>query len=161
MSETLITALTALVMLVGLVGTLVPVLPDLFLIWLAALGYGLLVGWGEWGVWLFAGITLLALVGAAAEVAGSGVGSRVGGASLWGVLGGLALGLVGLIFFTPLGGVAGLLVGTFLVEWLRTRDARRAARGTLGAGVGLGLGVLAKVALGLLMIALWVVWVVV
>src|SRR3970040_2381567 len=47
----------------------------------AGLAYGLLVGWGTWGPWLFALMTLGGLVALAAEVALSTAGARVGGAS--------------------------------------------------------------------------------
>ncbi len=148
------------VMLVGLIGTLVPVMPDLSLIWLGGLAYGLLAGWGDVGGWVLAGITVLGLIGALAEILTSSMGARVGGASLWGILGGLALGLVGLILFPPFGAVIGLLAGTFLVEAWRLRDLGKAARGTLGMGVGYGLSFVVKLGMGLGMIGLWVFWVV-
>ncbi|HHH83445.1 MAG TPA: DUF456 domain-containing protein, partial [Chloroflexi bacterium] len=51
--EVLFTVLLGLGMLIGLVGVVIPVLPDIILIWLSALLYGLLVGWGDKGPWLF------------------------------------------------------------------------------------------------------------
>ncbi len=159
MSDAALTVLLGGLMLLGVIGTLVPVLPDLILIWLAALGYGLFVGWGQWGPWLFALISLIGLVGLAAEFIGSGVGGRIGGASGWGILGGLVLGLIGLVFFTPIGAFVGLLLGTFLVEYWRLRDVSKAARSTLGTGIGFGASYIAKFFLALLMVAAWVVWV--
>ncbi len=160
MSETLTTLLAGALMLVGLLGVFIPVLPDLFLVWLAALGYGLLVGWGTWGGWLFALITLLGLVGMAAEIWVTGAGARKGGASTWGIVGGLGLGLVGLIAFPPFGGVLGLLLGVFMVEYLRHRDADQALRSTLGMGAGYGISFLVKLILALGMIGAWIIWVI-
>jgi len=160
MGEFGITFLAGCVMLLGLIGLVAPVIPDVALIWLAALGYGLLAGWGPAGPYLFALITLLALAAAAAEIWGSGVGARVGGASLFGIAGGLLLGAFGLVFFSPVGGVIGLLLGTFLVEWWRLKDSRKAAQGMLGMGVGFGLGFGLKVVLALAMVGLWIVWVI-
>jgi uncharacterized protein YqgC (DUF456 family) len=154
-----ITFLAGLLMLVGLAGVIAPVLPDAPLIWLAALGYGLLVGWGRWGGYLFALITVLGAVAAAAEIWGGGLGAKAGGASIWGILGGLLLGLIGLVLFSPIGGVVGLLAGTFLVEWWRLRDSRLAAKGMLGMGVGFGMAFFVKLVLALAMIAAWLVWV--
>lgn len=148
------------VMLVGLIGTLVPVMPDLILIWLGGLAYGLLAGWGNVGGWVLAGITALGVIGTLSDIWASSMGARVGGASLWGILGGLALGLLGLIIFPPFGAVIGLLAGTFLVEAWRLRDVGKAARGTLGMGVGYGLSFVVKLVMGLGMIGLWVFWVV-
>ncbi len=82
MSEAALTALTAGLMLLGLIGTLVPVVPDILLIWLAGLGYGLLVGWGQWGPWLFGLMTVFGLIGAGVDVILSSLGGRACGASL-------------------------------------------------------------------------------
>lgn len=160
MSETAVIVVVAGVMLVGLIGTLVPVMPDLILIWLGGLAYGLLAGWGNVGGWVLAGITALGVIGTLSDIWASSMGARVGGASLWGILGGLALGLLGLIIFPPFGAVIGLLAGTFLVEAWRLRDVGKAARGTLGMGVGYGLSFVVKLVMGLGMIGLWVFWVV-
>jgi uncharacterized protein YqgC (DUF456 family) len=158
MSDVATVALVAGIMLIGLIGILVPVLPDIVLIWLGGLVYGVLAGWGDIGLWLFLGMTVLGAVGVLAEVWVSSVGARVGGASIWGILGGLALGLVGLIVIPPFGAVIGLLLGTFLVEAWRMRDMREAAKGTLGMGVGYGVSFVVKLIMGLGMVGLWVVW---
>jgi uncharacterized protein YqgC (DUF456 family) len=159
-TETAVTAVVAGIMLIGLIGVLIPVLPDVVLIWLGALVYGVLVGWGPSGGWLFAVITLLGALGALSEIWASSMGARVGGASLWGILGGLGLGLIGLIVLPPFGAVIGLLLGTFLVEAWRGRDVRQAAKGTLGMGVGYGLAFVVKLVMALGMIGLWIVWLV-
>ena len=161
MSELGLTLLAGLLMLVGVVGVVAPVLPDAPLVWLAALGYGLLVGWGRLGPYLFALITVLGLAAAAAEIWGSSLGAKAGGASIWGVLAGLLFGLVGLVFLGPVGGIGGLLLGTFLVELIRVRDTKQAAQGMLGMGVGFGLSMLVKLGLVVSMVVVWVVWVVV
>jgi uncharacterized protein YqgC (DUF456 family) len=158
MNATLITLLVALAMVTGIIGSLVPVMPDIILIWGAGLVYGLAVGWGGWGPWLFAGMTILGGLGMLSEVWMSGAGARVGGASIWGILAGFALGAVGLIFFSPVGGLVGLLLGTFLVEYLRLGDRRLALKAVLGAGVGFGASYLVKFGLCLGMTGLWVIW---
>ncbi len=160
MSELPLILISGGLMLVGMLGLFVPVLPDLPLVWLGALVFGLFGEWGRWGPYLFAAITALGLVGVLAEVWGSGVGARLGGASLWGILGGLGLGVVGLLFGGPLGAIAGMLVGTFGVELVRQKDPQLAARSMLGMGVGYGVGLAAKLLLGLLMIGLWLIWLV-
>jgi uncharacterized protein YqgC (DUF456 family) len=159
MSPTLITFLVALAMLTGIVGSLIPVLPDVILIWGAGLVYGLAVGWGSWGPWLFAGMTILGGLALLTEVWMSGAGARAGGASIWGILAGFALGAVGLVFFSPIGGFVGLLLGTFLVEYLRLGDRHLALKAVFGAGVGFGTSFLVKLGLCLGMAGLWVVWV--
>ena len=161
MAEVIVTILVGLTMLIGLAAVFLPLLPDMLIIWIAALGYGLFTGWGTWGPWLFGLITLLGAVGAIAEIWVSSAGARHAGASAWGVLGGLALGAVGLIFFTPLGGVVGLLVGTFVVEALRLKDPSQAAKAMLGMGLGYGASFGVRLVLGMAMIGAWILWVVV
>jgi uncharacterized protein YqgC (DUF456 family) len=154
-----ITFLVALAMLAGLVGALIPWFPDIVLIWGAALAYGILVGWGVWGPWLFLLMTVGALVSFAAELAVSAAGARVGGASGWGIVAGLGLAVVGLIVFSPLGALIGLALGMLLVEGWRHRNLRKAASATLGAIVGWGASFVVKFTAAVWMVLLWVVWV--
>ena len=148
-------------MLFGLLGALLPVIPDMIIIWGAALGYGLLLGWGDSGPWIFGVITLLGLGGVVAEIWMSGMGGKIGGASFKSILVGLILGVIGFIFLTPLGGLALLLVGTFTMEYYRLGDAEAALKGMLGVGLGYGASFGVKLLIGLLMVGLWVLWVVI
>ena len=153
------TFLVGMAMLAGLAGALIPWFPDILLIWGAGLVYGILVGWGTWGPWLFASMTVVALVGFVAEVAVSAAGARVGGASGWGILAGLVLAVVGMIVFSPLGALIGLSLGMLLVEGWRQHNLRKAAAATLGAVIGWGASFLVKFSLSLWMVLLWGAWV--
>jgi uncharacterized protein YqgC (DUF456 family) len=146
-------------MLVGLVGIVVPVLPGLVLIWLGALGYGLLAGWGGSGPWLFALITLLGAAGTGAEIWVTGAGARVAGASMWSVAAGVALALFGIVFFNLVGAVIGLVVGTLVAEYYRLRDWQKAITSAGGTAAGCGVSYGVKMLLGLMMIGAWVAWV--
>ncbi|MBF8257540.1 MAG: putative membrane protein [Anaerolineales bacterium] len=159
MDQQAVTFLVGMAMLAGLAGALIPWFPDILLIWGAGLVYGILVGWGTWGPWLFALMTVAALVGFVAEVAVSVAGARVGGASGWGILAGLMLAVVGMIVFSPLGALIGLALGMLLVEGWRQRNLRKAAAATLGAVVGWGASLLVKFSLSLWMVLLWGAWV--
>jgi uncharacterized protein YqgC (DUF456 family) len=160
MSTILIAIITGIVMFIGLLGVLLPLIPDLIIIWGAALGYGLIVGWGKSGPWLFGVITLFGLVGIASDIWMSGVGGKLGGASFKSILVGLFLGIIGFIFLTPIGGLVLLLVGTFTMEYHRLGDAEEALKGMLGVGLGYGASFGVKLLLGILMIGLWVLWVI-
>ncbi len=153
-------ALASVLMLVGLIGSVVPAIPDLLLIWATALGYGLLVGWGTWGPWLFAGMTLLCGAGLFAEVWTSGAGARIGGASGGSIVGGIAAGLILLVVAGPLGGLIALLAGIFLLEWRKHRDSRLAGRAVLGTAVGYGASFFVKFGVAFTSVGLWVIWVI-
>ena len=60
MDQQAVTFLVGMAMLAGLAGVLIPWFPDILLIWGAGLVYGILVGWGTWGPWLFASMTVAA-----------------------------------------------------------------------------------------------------
>lgn len=159
MVEIIIAIVVGFVMLLGLIGAIIPGLPDIVLIWGAALGYGLLVGWGDRGILLFGLITFIGLAGLFTEIWVSGTGAKMGGASIRAIFGGLALALVGFVVSGPVGGVVGLLLGTFLSEYIRLHDANKAAQAMFGMGLGCGASLGIKLILGLGMIVVWLVWV--
>jgi uncharacterized protein YqgC (DUF456 family) len=159
LSDLAITVLIGIVMLIGLVGSFLPIVPDIILIWLAALGYGILQGWGTSGPWLFGLITILAIAGLGMNLIGHGIGGKLGGASWPAILGGLLFGLAGFVLFPPFGAIIGLLAGTFAIELLRKREPEQALRGVLGIGVGFGASYLANILLSIGMVGAWLVWV--
>src|SRR3990172_6492428 len=73
--------LTLLFMLIGLVGLVIPIFPGILVIWLAALGYGVVTGFTTLGTILFVLITLLMLFGVTIDNILMGAGARQGGAS--------------------------------------------------------------------------------
>lgn len=159
--DILVTILTGLLVLIGLIAAVIPAIPDISLVWAATLGYGLIVGWGESGPWLFGAISVLGLLGVAADVWVSSAGAKMGGASLWSVVAGILSGIVGLFIFGPLGLVGGMALGTFLVELSRRKDASEALKAVLGVGLGYGASFLVKFLLSVGMAALWVAWVII
>jgi uncharacterized protein YqgC (DUF456 family) len=156
--EILVSILVGFMMLVGLLGSIIPFLPDVVLIWVAALIYGLVVGWGGSGGWLFGVISALGLIGLLSDAWVSGAGARQGGASVLTTLGGLLVGLVGLFAAGPLGFLGGILLGTFVLEYVRQQDPEQALRATFGMGLGYGASFLVKFMLGLGMIGAWIAW---
>jgi uncharacterized protein YqgC (DUF456 family) len=158
-TDLLITIGVGAAMLFGLAGIIAPVLPGLGLQWGAALAYGLLIGWGTWGPWLFLLMSVFTVVGFVADIGMSAAGAKVRGASLWSVAIGLVAGLLGLILFSLLGALVGLLLGTFLAEYRRVNDPRKAMEATLGMGVGYGLSYGFKMLMGVSVFGLWLIWV--
>jgi uncharacterized protein YqgC (DUF456 family) len=159
--EIIVTILTALLILIGIIGAVIPVLPDVSLIWGATLGYGLIVGWGESGPWLFAAISLMGMFGIASDVWVSSAGAKMGGASMWSVIVGVILGIIGLLIFGPLGLLGGTAIGTFVMELIRQRKPLDALRAVLGVGLGYGASFLVKLALSIGMAVVWLAWVLV
>ena len=155
----IIIVLTQLIITVGLVGLLVPVFPGITVIWLAVLGYGIVSGFGTFGVVIFILITLLMLAGTLVDNLLMGAGARKGGAS-WITIGvALLAGVIGTILFPPIGGLIAAPLAVFLIEYLRVREIRGAWYALRGLAAGWGLSFFVRFGIGILMMVLWWVWV--
>ncbi len=149
---------TIFVMLVGLLGLVVPIFPGLVVIWLAALGYGLVAGFGTLGGVLFALITILMIGGAVIDNVFMGANARRAGASWWSIGAGIAAGILGTLIFPPFGGLVTAPLGILLVEYYRSRDVDQAVRATRGLAIGCGWGFVIRFLIGVVMIGLWFAW---
>jgi uncharacterized protein YqgC (DUF456 family) len=147
-----------LAMLVGLFGLIVPIFPGILIMWLAALGYGLVSGFSTLGIVLFVLITLLAIVGGLADNVLMGAGARKGGASWLSIGAALVAGILGTILFPPVGGIIAAPLAVLLIEYNRYRDWDKAWRAIKGLAVGWGLSFIVKFGIGFLMMALWWIW---
>ncbi len=161
--EAIVAALTFVIMLVGVAGVALPVIPDVGLIWLAALGYGALAGFSGWvGGVAMAVITVLAILGVAIDLAMGHAAAKRGGASWQAIAASIVLGLLGLFFYPPLGPIVGALLGLFLVELLmRGGDARRAWTAVKSYALGSGLSMLLRLTISVTMVGVWLGWLIV
>ena len=150
--------LTLFIMLVGLFGLIVPVFPGIVVIWLAALGYGVLSGFTGWGLWFFALITLLMLFGTVVDNVLVGAGAVQGGAAKSSMWAGIAAGIVFTILLPPLGGLIAAPLVVFLLEYRRQKDWSKAARALRGMALGFGTAFIVRFGLGVIMIGLWILW---
>lgn len=150
--------LTLFVMLVGLFGLIIPIFPGIIVIWLAALGYGIVTGFGTLGWVIFAILTVLMLVGVTVDNVLMGAGARRGGASWGSILVGLLAGVVGTFLFPPVGGLIAAPAAVLLLEYLRGRDWERAWQATRGLAMGWGLSFLVRFGIGAVMIGAWLIW---
>jgi hypothetical protein len=146
-------------MLVGLVGLVVPVFPGLIVMWLAALGYGVLTGFSPLGIFLFVVITLLMLAGSVIDNLMLGVGARQGGASWRTIAVALLGGVIGTLVFPPFGGIIAAPVAVLLLEYWRVRDWQKAWRSLRGMATGWGLSYFIRLFFGIFLLVLWLLWV--
>src|SRR3989304_7812635 len=114
MNETVLVIGTLVVMLIGVVGAFLPVIPDVAIIWLAGLGYGLVHGMDWMGVVVLVLMAGVAVVAELSETWMTGLGARATGASLLGLLVGLGLLLLGALPAPPFAGVLAGLLGRIL-----------------------------------------------
>jgi uncharacterized protein YqgC (DUF456 family) len=159
MPASIVTILVGVAMFAGIVGIFIPLMPDILLIWGAGLAYGLIVGWGSLGPWMFGLMTILGIIGLLTDLWLTSLGGKIGGASLTSILVGIFAGFVGMIFLSPVGGIFVMLGATFYLEYRRLKDTDLAVKGMLGVAFGYGASIAVKVGIALTMILLWVIWV--
>lgn len=163
-SQGLILFITLFVMLLGLIANFLPIfVPGTLVMWLAALGYGLLLGWDKLGWLAFSLITLFFILGIVADTIAGHLGAKMGGASwaavLVGAVLGFVLGLTASIVGTPLlgcvVGLAATIGGVMWVEWRRHQDWNKAITATKGYLAGSAAGILARVISGFFMLGIF------
>jgi len=140
--------------LVGFAGTVLPAVPGVVAIFLGAL----LAAWIEhfdrigWSALLL--LAALMLLGLIIDLIAAVIGARRVGASREAVIGSLAGGIVGLFFGLP-GFLLGPFIGAMAGEYLHRRHAGQALRVGVGTWIGLAVGTLARVAIGVTMIVVF------
>jgi uncharacterized protein YqgC (DUF456 family) len=145
-------------MLVGLFGMIIPIFPGGIVIWLATLLYGILFGISGWGWVFFVLITGLMLAGIFVDDVLMAGKAREQGAAWTSLLLAYVGGVVGTIMLPPFGGILVAPSVLFLIELSRKRDHRLAWQVTRGFLVGWGWSFVARFGIGLVMIALWMIW---
>ncbi len=154
-----ILSITLLIMLVGLFGLIVPIFPGITVIWLAALGYGLVTHFTTLGWILFAVITVLMIVGVTIDNVLMNAKAHKEGAAWSSLALGMVGGVLGTIFLPPIGGILAAPLVVLLLEYLRQHDLNKALLTLRGLLIGWGTAFVVRFFIGLAMIGLWVVWV--
>ena len=151
--------LTQIFMLVGLFGLVVPVFPGIVVMWLAALGYGILGGWSTLGIVIFVFLTLLMIAGTTVDNLLMGVGARRGGASWLSIGLALLFGIAGTLLWPPIGGIIAAPLSVLLLEYWRRRNWGEAWGAFRGLATGWGLSFVVRFGIGVFMMLLWWLWV--
>ncbi len=154
--------LTLFFLLVGLMGLLIPIFPGLTVMWLATLVYALVQSVSDQMIWidwfLFAMITILMVIGNIIDniiIAKNVREKKVPWSSI--ILGFLA-GIIASLFFTPLVGILAAPLGLFGAEYLRLKEHRSALESTKAWLTGWGMSLAARIAIGVIMVGLWMAW---
>jgi uncharacterized protein YqgC (DUF456 family) len=156
--ETTIHILTFLTMLVGLFGLVIPIFPGNVVMWLSALVYGLVFGFGRTGGILFAIITVLMLVAAAADNVLMGAKAREKGASWGSIILALVAGIIGTIVLPPIGGIIAAPLVLYGMELQRLGNSDEAIKVVKALLIGWGMAFLVRFGIGVVMFALWGIW---
>jgi len=145
-------------MVFGLLGLIIPIFPGNVVMWVAALVYGLIFGFGRLGGIMFAIISLLMLAAVMADNVLMGAKAREKGASWGSILLALAAGVVFTFVFPPIGGIIAAPLVLFLMEFQRLGDSSEATKVVKGLLTGWGLAFVVRFGLGVMMIVFWGIW---
>ena len=156
--ETTTIVLTILTMLFGLFGLIIPIFPGNVVMWLAALVYGLVFGFGKLGGIMFAIITLLMLVAVAADNVLMGAKAREKGADWGSIILALIAGVIGTMMLPPIGGLIAAPLILYMMELRRLGNPEEAKTVVKALLIGWGLAFIVRFALGVVMFALWGIW---
>ncbi len=155
MDDTALTVLLGLVMLVGLAGVVLPVLPGTLLVLGAGIAWAVLVVDGGATRWVVVGVmAVLFLVGTVLKYALPG--RRLQGTLPRRTVLLAAVGaVVGFVLLPPLGLLLGGVAGTYVGEVSRLGAGAEARRSTVRVLKAIGVGVLAELTAGVLMVGTW------
>jgi len=145
-----------LLVFAGLIGLILPILPGPALIFAGLV----LAAWAEdfvhVGSMTIAFLAVLAILAHAIDFMAGAFGAKKFGASRWASFGALIGAVVG-VFFGFIGVLIGPFIGAFLGEFMVKNHIQSAARAGIGSWLGVILGTATKVALGFVMIGIFIV----
>lgn len=147
-----------LIMLVGLLGLIIPIFPGIAVIWLATLGYGVASGFSTLGIVLFILITLLMIAGVTVDNLLMGVEARQRGAPWPTLAAGAVAGILGTLLLPPVGGLITAPLVILLLEYRRQGEWETAFQTLRSLALGWGKAVVARFAIGVLMVIFWLIW---
>ena len=121
---------------ISLIGIFIPFIPGLLLAWIGFLVYIISADLFMTNITMFVLITFFTLFASFSDTLFSLMGAKMYNSSKYGILGGVAGLVVGLLVFPPFGLVVGPFVGIYLGEIVGGKDAVSASHSLWGAFVG-------------------------
>ena len=155
--ETVWWTISITLMAVGLFGAVFPILPDSLLILTGAfLQHFTVHSTRTVGWWTLGALTALCILAHIVDFTAGALGAKRFGASKWGAFGGIIGGLVGTLFFFPVGLFLGPVAGALCAEVIFAgRSLGPAVRSGWGTLLGTTAGMAAKIVIDVAMVGLF------
>lgn len=154
--QIIILIISLLTMFGGLFGVILPAIPGTPLILLGVCVYAVCDGFESISWFLLLIFVILTIISIVLDYLGGIIGAKKFGATRWGLIGSVIGGIAG--FFT--GGIVGLIFGPFfgavLLELIFDKDLTGAFKSGVGTLVGFIGGAIAKLAIGVIMIGIFI-----
>jgi len=139
----------------GLAGSVLPYVPGPLLIFAACVFHSLLRAQSAMSWWGLGFEFVLLIVSYIIDFASGAIGTKWFGGSKWAVWGVVVGGIVGIFFALP-GMILGPIIGAFVFEMLfAKKKIAPAAKSTFGSVVGTGVGMVVRLGISVVMIALF------
>ena len=151
-------SLTLIIMLVSLVGLIIPIFPGVVIIWIVALIYGLVSGFGTTGIIVSILLTVLMIAGVLVDNFMMGAKAKENGASWGSILLALGGGVIFTLIFPPVGGLVAAPLLLYLAERNRQHDHGKALATVKALAIGWGWAFVIRFGIGIVMIILWGIW---
>lgn len=156
--EVVAKVLISATMLVGLFGLVIPIFPGNVVMWVTALIYGLIFGFGTKGILIFVVITILTIAAVLGDNVLMGAKARQKGASWVSIFMALGAGVLFTLIFPPFGGFIAAPLVLFASEYLRLKDREKAIEVMRGLLTGWGWAFVLRFSIGVAVLVLWVIW---
>ncbi|MCX6404077.1 MAG: DUF456 domain-containing protein [Actinobacteria bacterium] len=147
--------LIGLTMAIGIIGTLIPVLPGLFLVWLAGLAWAILDGADTTHWIIFALMTVIFLIGFGLSLYIPAKSTKGESAPKWTFLVASVFALIGFFVIPIVGLPLGFIFGVFFCQLIAGREFHRALRATGTTLKAIGLVSLIHFACGIAIASAW------
>ena len=154
--EALSFGIAVVFMLIGAVGIVVPILPGMLLVWLTLLGFSWVTDWAVISPWVFALLTVIALVTGSSSIWMPYLGAKKTGAAKRAIFLGFIGGIIGTFVMPLIGTVIGYAVGIIIGEYIKHRDLRVAVKASIGGVAGWGISTIIELAGALTILVIFV-----
>lgn len=158
MTDWAATILVGAAIAVGIAGVVLPILPGVWLIWGAALVYGLVTGFGGWAWPAMLAITALGVAGTAIIYYLPAKKTGEVGMPRWGQLFIAACAIVGFFVIPVVGAIVGVIVATLVVALVMERDLGNAGSTAWAMLVEILKAAAVQLAIALAMATIWGLW---
>lgn len=154
--EALSFGIAVVFILIGVVGIIIPILPGMILVWLTLLAYAWVTDFEIITPWIFAVLTLVALVTGLASIWMPYLGAKKTGAAKRAIFLGFIGAIIGTFIMPLVGTVIGYAVGILIGELIKHRDLRVAIKASIGGVAGWGIATIIELAGALTILVVFV-----
>lgn len=132
--------LLIIVLMIGTLGTFVPMVPGMWLIFVALVAYGIFDHWTAYSIWYIVVVFILTVFSSFLDFGGAMIGAKKFGASNMATFGTIVGSVAGGLLMQLPGTIIGGIIGAVLAEYKRQRSLPHSLRAAAGSLIGSAIG---------------------